>query len=101
MPLALQTRWVSEALYKMSQSGVTLVTWFSLEDQPRASSPYQSGLYFHNGAPKPTLRAFRFPFVAFRDDAGQIDVWGRTPSGKPAMVAIEQRSGATWRLLAP
>ena len=97
MPLALQTRWVSEALYKMSQSGVTLVTWFSLDDQLRASSPYQSGLYFHNGTPKPTLRAFRFPFVAFRNGAGQIDVWGRTPSGKPGIVAIEQRSGTTWK----
>jgi len=99
MPLLLQTRWVSEALYRMSQSGVSLVTWFLLKDQPLASSPYQSGLYFHNGSPKPTLRAFRFPFVAFRNDDGQIDVWGRTPSGKPGILAIEQRSGATWKRL--
>jgi len=98
MPLALQTRWVSEALYKMGQSGVTLVTWFSLNDQPRAT-PYQSGLYFHDGTAKPTLRAFRFPFVAFRGEDGHIDVWGRTPSGKRGVVAIEQRFGATWKRL--
>jgi hypothetical protein len=99
MPLALQTRWVSEALYKMRQAGVTLVTWFSLDDQPRAGSPYQSGLYFHNGKAKPTLRAFRFPFVAFRGQDGHVEVWGRTPAGKRGIVVIEQRSGATWKRL--
>jgi cellulase (glycosyl hydrolase family 5) len=98
MPLALQTRWVSEALYKMWASGVSLVTWFLLEDQPRETSPYQSGLYFRNGEPKPTLRAFRFPFVAYLR-VGVTDIWGRTPSSKPGTVAIEQQSGGAWKRL--
>jgi hypothetical protein len=59
-------------------------------------SPYQSGLYFRNGRPKPTLRAFRFPFVAYLN-ADVIDVWGRTPSSKPGVVAIEQQAGKGWR----
>jgi hypothetical protein len=95
MPLSLQTRWVSEALYRMWTSGVSLVTWFSLADQQHGVSPYQSGLYFGNGIPKSTLRAFRFPFVAYLK-AGVIDVWGRTPSSKRGTVAIEQQSGGAW-----
>jgi hypothetical protein len=96
MPLALQTRWVSEALYRMWTSGVSLVTWFSLEDQPQGTSPYQSGLYFRNGRPKPSLRAFRFPFVAYLK-ADVIGVWGRTPSSRRGTVAIEQQFGRAWQ----
>jgi hypothetical protein len=98
MPIALQTRWVSEALYTMWKAGVSLVTWFLVKDQPLATSPYQSGLYFRGGKPKPSLRAFRFPFVAF-SKAGAIDVWGRTPSSKPGTVVVEQASGGAWKRL--
>lgn len=97
MPIALQARWVSEALYVMSRAGVSLVTWFLIRDEP-LSVPYQSGLYFRNGRPKPTLQAFRFPFVAFAR-AGNIDVWGRTPPRLSKGVIIEQRTGSRWRKL--
>jgi hypothetical protein len=95
MPIALQTRWVSEALYTMARSGVSLVTWFSIRDEPR-SAPYQAGMYFLDGRPKPSLRAFRFPFVSFRR-GNSIEVWGRTPSEKPGQVVIEHRSAGTWK----
>ena len=98
MPLALQTRWVSEALYTMWKAGVSLCTWFLLKDEPLATSPYQSGLYFRSGKAKPSLRAYRFPFVAL-SKAGAIDVWGRTPWSKPGTVVIEQKSGGTWKRL--
>lgn len=95
MPIALQARWVSEALYRMAEVGVSLVTWFLLRDEPLASSPYQSGMYFRNGRAKLTLQAFRFPFVAFRDDKGVL-VWGRTPTGKGGRVIVERRSSGGW-----
>jgi hypothetical protein len=96
MPIALHTRWVAEALYTMWKSGVSLVTWYSLRDEP-LSSPYQAGLYFHNGKPKPSLRAFRFPFVAFARSGG-IEIWGRTPTSDSSIVAVEHREqGKTWR----
>jgi hypothetical protein len=98
MPIALQTRWVSEALYTMWKAGVSLVTWYLVEDQPVATSPYQSGLYFRNGKPKPSLRAFRFPFVAFSGAPG-VDIWGRAPSSRPGTVVVEQRMGETWKRL--
>jgi hypothetical protein len=96
VPEPLLTRWTAEALYRMWQGGVSLVTWFLLRDQPMGSSPYQSGLYFRgatvaNDQPKPMLAAFLFPFVAF-PHRNLLTVWGRTPDSQPASVAIEQLS---------
>jgi hypothetical protein len=95
MPIALQTRWVSEALYRMAEAGVSLSTWFLVRDEP-LTTPYQSGLYFRDGRPKPSLQAFRFPFVAFRRDESVV-VWGRTPAEKRGRVVVEQRSGGGWK----
>ena len=98
VPIALQTRWVSEGLYDMWKAGVSLVIWYSLEDEPLATSYYQSGLFFVNGKPKPSLQAFRFPFVAYPSSKG-VDVWGRTPSSRRGSVSVEQKVGSAWRLL--
>jgi hypothetical protein len=100
IPIGLQARWTAEALYHMWFDGVAVVTWFLLRDQPM-STPFQSGLYFAGPTlaadrPKPTLRAFRFPFVAYPRGAG-IYVWGRTPSGGAATVLVQRRVGSTWR----
>jgi hypothetical protein len=104
VPAALEARWTSEALYRMWLSGVSLVTWYLIRDLPIQTSYFQSGLYFRGQTlaldkPKPSLQAFRFPFVAFRRGA-VVDVWGRTPTSSYAPVAIEQRQGARWRTIA-
>jgi hypothetical protein len=102
LPPALHARWVSESLYRMWSSGVGLVTWFLVYDQPFPEQMFQSGLYNMNGKPKPALRAFRFPFVAFRQKGGGIRYWGRTPAGANKAVVVEQSQGARWtRLVAP
>jgi hypothetical protein len=105
VPLRLEARWVAEALYQMWRSGVSLVTWFRLRDDPLTTSPYQSGLYFYGGKsltldkPKPALQAFRFPFVAFRRARGLV-FWGRTPGGLPHTVVVEGRTKRSgWRRL--
>jgi hypothetical protein len=98
VPLALQTRWVSEAMYTMWRNGVSLVTWYTLRDEPFPSSPYQSGLYFLNGKPKPTLRAFRFPFVALKA-GNRLRLWGRTPLSKQGRIAVQKRTKG-WRTVA-
>lgn len=104
VPLALHARWVSEALYRMWASGVSVATWFSLHDQPTSSSPFQSGLWFGTpdggyGSPKPALEAFRFPFVAFRGRG--VLVWGLTPSGASGTVVVQRRPrGGAWRRVA-
>jgi hypothetical protein len=99
VPSTLHARWVAEALYRMWQDGVSAVIWFRLQDDPLRESPYQSGFYTAAGAVKPSLRAFRFPFVAFRTDA-TVQVWGRTPTSTNDWVIVEGQSGAKWTRLA-
>jgi hypothetical protein len=86
-------------------SGVSLVTWFLLEDFPKGS-PWQSGLYFHSSAvdrarAKPTLTAFRFPFVAYLKEK-TVSVWGRVATSDEETVAVQRRHGKSgvWRTVA-
>ena len=95
VPVALHAMWVSEALYRMWRSGVSLVTWFRIEDQPTSAGPFQSGLYFDDGRAKPALRAFRFPFVALRGGGG-IFTWGRVPTSAAADVRVERKVSGRW-----
>ncbi len=64
------------------------------------SETIESGLYFRGATlaadkPKPILRAFRFPFVAYRKNSG-LKVWGRTPAGNSAQVVIRYRANGGW-----
>jgi hypothetical protein len=105
LPPTLHARWVAEALYRMWDEGVSLVTWFLIRDEPFPQGMFQSGLYFRGKAgiesdrPKPALRAFRFPFVTFREP-GRIFFWGRTPAGMPGRVIVEVHRGTGWRRVA-
>jgi hypothetical protein len=107
VPLTLHARWTAEALYRMWKAGVSLVTWYKLRDDEPKGRPnpavFQCGLYFRCTSlacdkPKPSMRAFRFPVVAFRSDR-RVFVWGRTPHGKRARVTVQQRAGSRWRRL--
>ena len=54
-----------------------------------------TGLYFFDGTPKPSLTAFRFPFVAERRSERMLRLWGRAPvAGK---LVIERRGNGGWR----
>jgi hypothetical protein len=105
--LALAARWTAESLHQMWLSGVSLVTWFLLQDYP-SPSPYQSGLYFQsssleNARPKPSLTAFRFPFVAYLGKAANtVSVWGRDATSDGETVTIQLRHGksGSWRSVA-
>jgi hypothetical protein len=98
VPLALHRRWVSEALYQMWRSRVSLVVWLQIRDAAHRRSPFQAGLYFASGRPKPALQAFRFAFVAYTRGR-RVYTWGRTPFGAPGRIAVEQRAGRRWRRL--
>jgi hypothetical protein len=100
VPFPRLSRWTAEALYRMWQSNVSLVTWFLIRDAPRhfASGLYYRGATFAADRPKPSLAAFRFPFVAF-PSGKRIYVWGRTPKGTPAAVLVEQQNGKRWKKL--
>ena len=103
-PIKLQARWTAESLYQMWRSGVSLVTWFLLQDRP-SPNPYQSGLYFHSESldkarAKPTLTAYRFPFVAYLGTR-RVSVWGRDETSTKMLVSIQRRHGhGSWRTVA-
>jgi len=104
-PLALAARWTAESLHQMWLSGVSLVTWFLLDDLP-APSLYKSGLYFQSSSvdsarPKPVRTAFRFPFVAYRHRS-TVSVWGRDATSDKELVTIQRRHGkrGSWRTVA-
>jgi hypothetical protein len=104
VPMGLLTRWVSETYYQMWNSGVTLGTWFLLQDLP-APSPSQSGLYTNsaslsNAVAKPLVVPFGFPFVAYLKSAGQVQIWGRDPNSDVQNVAIQLKTSAGWQTVA-
>jgi hypothetical protein len=100
VPNTLLTRWVAEALYRLWNDGVSLVTWLQVRDQPMSASFWQSGLWYAGGRPKPALRAFRFPLVALPQANGRVLVWGRTPRGERRPVIVEQSRGGAWKRVA-
>lgn len=105
VPLPLHARWTAEALYQMWSSGVDVVIWLQLYDDPYPADPAQAGLYFlppanpERARAKPSLTAFTFPFVAYRRTNG-VYVWARTPWGQPGTVVVQRRVGGTWRRVA-
>jgi hypothetical protein len=106
VPISMETRWVSEAMYRLWSSGVSLLTWFILDDYPLESYYWQSGLYYDSpdgpsfDKPKPILRAFRFPFVVLKQTVNgktTMLLWGRTPTSEPGSVIVEGQSGSKWK----
>jgi hypothetical protein len=99
VPAGLHARWVAEAMHRSWQAGADVVIWGQLRDYPlnddRPWGIYQSGLYAYDDAPKRSLAAFRFPFVAYARD-GKIEVWGRTPDGLAGHVALQRRIRSEW-----
>ena len=98
---SLHARWTSEALYRMWKTGISVVTWFRIKDDPLTGplgSPYQSGFYTAAGKKKFSYEAFRFPFVALRQTRS-ILIWGRTPTSTSGKVIVQYRSGSRWRNL--
>jgi hypothetical protein len=103
--ISLASRWTAESMYQAWRNGVSLFTWFDLEDRSGAG-PYKSGLYFHgkslsSAKPKPVLTAFRFPFVAYLHGS-TVSVWGRDKTSDKERVAIQLRRGnsGSWRTVA-
>lgn len=106
LAMKIEMQWIPEALYQSWLHGVSVFMWYSLEDElPPPGSNFtetdQSGLFFaaKSGAearPKPLLRSFRFPFVAFAQNKG-LRFWGRTPTSRSGKVRLQVREGSRWK----
>jgi hypothetical protein len=103
--LSLAARWTEESLHQMWLSGVSLVTWFLLQDYPSPNA-FQSGLYFRGSSlddarAKPVRTAFRFPFVSYLHKK-TVSVWGRVATSDKELVTVQRRHGKSgrWRTVA-
>jgi hypothetical protein len=89
-------------MYEMWRSGVRMVIWYLLQDNPKAKSISNisgGGLYFASGRAKLALRAFGFPFVATANGRRGL-VWGRAPESHRVRVVVQHLVGKSWRRVA-
>jgi hypothetical protein len=98
--VATQARWLEESFYVFWRQGANAVVWYLIRDQapiPDYASAYESGVYYRDGGPKPSLEAFRFPFVVEPQRRGSL-AWGRAPAA--GTVLLERLRGSSWVVLA-
>ncbi len=92
-----QARWIEQSFYLFWKAGASLAINFELADTSGRANVHaglQSGVYFQDGRPKPSLVAFRFPFVTERINKRRLRAWGKAPeSGK---LLIQRRRGSRW-----
>jgi hypothetical protein len=96
-PLQTQARYIEQSLYLFWKAGASTAINFQIEDsttRPDVHAGYQAGVYFNDGRPKPSLTAFRFPFVTERVSKSTLRAWGKSPeAGK---LKIQRRQGSRW-----
>lgn len=98
--LAKQARYIQETMYLIWRAGFSKAIQLRVRDSPfndNPSSRTADGLYFIDGSPKPSVRAFRFPFVAERTRHGRVELWGKAPQA--GRVAIQRRRGKRWKTI--
>jgi hypothetical protein len=95
--LATQARWIEQSMYLFWKAGASVAINFQIDDaldRPNVHAGFQSGIYFNDGRPKPSLTAFRFPFVTDRINTKTLLAWGKAPeSGK---LLIQRGQGSRW-----
>lgn len=97
VPLARHARWLEESLYLLWRQKVDTVLWFRVQDGQSSTGGRldHTGLHFRNGASKPALRAYHFPFVTERTSRRQIRLWGKAPAR--GTVLIQRSKSGGWR----
>jgi hypothetical protein len=94
-PYAAAARYIAYSMYEMWRARASLIIWQGIHDET-PNYLAGAGLETPGGRPKPSLRAFAFPFVAV--DQGEHGLtWGRVPSARRGRVTIQLRRGGRWR----
>jgi hypothetical protein len=100
----VQAQYLAQSFYELWRQGVTHVFWFEMRDPPPSIDPggpayLHTGLYEADGAPKPAIAAYRFPFVALSGDVPRtLILWGRAPAR--GTVLIQRLIRGRWRRFA-
>jgi len=93
VPLYRQARWYEQDLYLFWKQGARAAITLQIRDSPPGKGyeyTSQAGVYFLDGQPKPSLTAFRFPFVAERTGKRAVNVWGIPPRSGPLKVQAKR-----------
>jgi hypothetical protein len=101
VPAQTQARWLEEALFELWREGVSTAIWYQVRDAlpiPSYASTYQSGVYLHDGRPKPARQAFLFPFVLQRTSPATLVVWMKAP--EDGQLAVQRRLRTGWQTIA-
>jgi hypothetical protein len=98
LPLAKQARWIAEGLYLIWKHGIRVAVLLPIRDEALSENPsasLQSGVFFADATPKPSLSAVRFPFVTERRSPRTLTAWGRSPHD--GELTIERLRAGRWR----
>jgi hypothetical protein len=97
--LKTQARYLEQSFYILWKQGVSNAFWFEVRDaQPDGRNPIPTcGVFFRDGRPKPSLRAFQFPFVTERLSKTRVRAWGIAP--RPGKVKIGTGKGKRFHKL--
>jgi hypothetical protein len=97
-PLAQQARWIEQTFYLVWKAGGSAAINFHLTDstaRPDVHAGFQAGVYFIDGRAKPSLTAFRFPFVTERFNKTKVRAWGKSPAA--GKLKIQRKQGKRWK----
>ena len=105
--LANQDSYLQEAAYMMWKNPrVKLFAQYLWQDEPLdkisvSAGSWQSGLYFENGAPKPSAASFTVPFwVDLPKHSRLATVWGQVRPGAETVVTVQSRTASFARYAA-
>ena len=97
IPATKQARWIEESFYLLWKQGARVAINLEIrDDEYDRHNPYatlQSGLYVHNGKPKPSAGSFRFPFVTHRRSKKSVGTWGLAPRTGTVEVQVRKHGG--------
>jgi hypothetical protein len=95
-PLAVQARYLEQAFYVWWKAGAEVAINFLIRDDANpGGGTFGTGVYFQDGTPKPSLTAFRFPFVVDRQRKGKVLAWGKSPA--TGELQIQRQEGDGWQ----
>lgn len=98
--LIQQARYMEQALYVLWKQGARAVFFLQIRDNPYdpnlpSLANFQTGVYFINDQPKPSLKAVQFPFVVDRKTKRSALIWGKSPSkGK---LVVQEKKGKKFK----
>jgi hypothetical protein len=80
--LKTQARYLEQSFYILWKQGVSNIFWFEVRDalQDGVNPIPTCGVFFRDGRPKPSLRAYQFPFVTERLTKTRVRAWGLAPT---------------------